>query len=650
MVMRIIGGAPDVFKKLISRKREIDTFKYSPPDKQERKEREDAAIRYSEEDEKHFVDYALDCVNQSVKSTHNIRRIQSMCWDVYEEKEPPSYFDKEIWQSKTIIPRPFQTVQFGASAIKKAFSPDFLSIEKAKDTKKADFWQRYMEYQLDELHAKFPLIFSDASRMGLAIGVSMEMIPIWIPGLGLRFSLIEPWKIHRDSDAVPRDPQSGMYWIHEEWLDYWVLKQKEKSGKYENVDLARDTQTTNTHDPMLSKEAVEKRKGMVIHRSEFRDMILTREFWGDILSPKGELLISGGVYTLATNRVIERPKYAENGYRWPGISFSPMPHLLRHGGRGLLEGVLTIWEAMCNILCLHEDYIKWVVNPPTEINLDGLDNPRDAGEIEPGAKILTRDTAHGQQVIRADQRRSRSNDILSNMQFYDQLFGKGSFVSDRVQGLPGWRKQEPYRLAAMDLDQAMGVFGLMGSNIEDGAIHAITLAARMIRDRAGYDDYLNVFREEELKEYGIFPDPEAPNGVAGVPELDGTFHVSGIQALMRDAETLTNLKEVIIPLAERPTFAPYTKPYRILRAIETRTNLTDEGVIATEDEAKIIDLQMQLTRAKEQEAMDRLQELQEALGVTELVQKIEEIEASSLPELAKRISGIEAPRGKKAEG
>ena len=641
---------PDPTIEVLNRKREMDTLSpYPSMDEKEEKERQDAARAYAGENEKHFVDYGMDCIKKSVKEQSVIRKVQKDCWEVYNEKEPVSYADKEDWQARIIVPKPFETVQYGAAAVRKAFSPKFLSIKNTKNKDAADFWQKVMDFQLNEQHANFILNFTDATVMGLAVGISQEMIPRWVPGKGLEYSLIEPWKIQRDSDALSRDSQSGMYWIHQEWLDYFVLKKGEKAGRYFDVARVKQMESDNPDDNVFStKEAINARKDMTWERSRFRKLILTSEFWGIVLDPKGNLLLPSATYTFAGGRVIQVPKAVSYpSLRWPGISFSPLPNILRHGGRGLLEGIMTIWEAMNNIMCLHQDYMQWIVNPPKEINVDALVDPDDA-ETWPGKDVLTKATGQGQQAIRIEQRRSRTSDVLANAQHYDQLYQRGSFVTDAVQGLPGYRKDITYRESAMNLNQAMGVFGLMGDNTEGGAIAAVSAGQEIVEAHAGYRDYAEIFTKEELAEYGVSPNPAAKNGVSGVPRFDGTFHISGIQALLKENETLVNIKSVIIPLSERPRYAPYIKPYAVLKAIETRVNLEDENIIATEDEAKIIDLQMQLAQGKQTDAMERLQELQEALGIAELAEKIDTIEkdgaVKTIEDKGRAVKAISKPK------
>jgi len=414
-----------------------------------------------------------------------------------------------------------------------------------------------------------------------------------------------------------------MFWCHQEWLDYFVLRQGEEAGRYFDVARVKETTGEDPEDPFMSKEAIRARKEMIWDdRSQYRKMILTTEFWGIVLDPKGEMLLPRATYTVAGGRVIQEPTTSPyRKLRWPGLAFSPMPDILRFGGRGLLEGVLTIWEAMNNIMCLHHDYLQWIVNPPYEINVDGLVDPDDV-EVWPGKKYIVRDTPNGQQVVRVVQRRSRTNDALSNMQYYDQQFQRGSFVSDAVQGLPGYRKDMTYREAAMNLDQAMGVYGLMGENIERGAIQAIEAGQEIIEKYAGYNDYTELFTDEQLQAMGVMPNPESPTGISGVPEMDGSYHVSGIQSLMKENETLQSLKE-IMPLANDPRYGRYIKPYQVLKSIEERVNLSDEGVIVSEKEAMEIQQQEADMMEEQKENMKAAQSLEQTKGMAEVMRLME---------------------------
>lgn len=554
----------------------------APPqfDDQEKSEREDAAQAYARENEKHFVDYCRDCIDTSTSANKDILRTQEDCFRVFLEKEPISYQFKEEWQSRVVIPKPYAAVMYGAAAVKKAFSPDFLTIEKENNKLSEKFWQEVLATQLDSRHANFPVRFVDASIMALATGPSMEMIPRFTSGIGLTIDLVEPWKIRRDPDAPPRDPQGGLYWIHQEWLDYHVLKRMEKVGKYFDVDRIKGDEKENPNNPMMTKDAIAKRKNQTWRRSSFRHMSLASELYGTILSPKAEELLPSGTYTVAGGRLIEVPKSTPYGWlRWPGVSFSAMPDLLRFGGRGLVEGIITLWESMCNIMCLHEDGLKYIINPPTEVCVNNLVDEEDVDHW-PGKIYQTRDTVSGHQVIRPMDRHDATSSVLANLQYHDQLFQRGSMVTDSVQGLPGYRAEVTAHEAAQNLDQAMGVFGLMGGNLEDGAVQVLNAIVDVISSFATVADLFPDLSEETQQKV------MAAGG--RMPKLNGRFSISGMQELLRQADTLRYLTTIVIPMAEKPTWAPFINRYETLKAFESRTNLKDENIIVDEATARQI--------------------------------------------------------------
>lgn len=558
--------------------RRLEAARTGPMDPKEEQDRTEAAVAYAGENERHFVDYAQDCINQSKDANRDIRRIQDECWRCFKEDEPDGYKNKESWQSRVVVSKPFPAVMYGAAAIKKAFSPDFLTIRDPLNEIAADFWHTILKNQTNEQHGNLAQKFTDASVMALAVGQGMEVIPTYVKGRGVRYDLVEPWKIFRDPDAPPRDPQGGLYWVHQEWLDYYVLKQGEASGKYISVDKAKSTSTTNSDDPFMTEEAIRRRKDQIYTRSRFRTMHQVSEFWGGVLAPNGEMLLPKATFTIAGGRVIELPRVVTYQHmRWPGVSWSPMPDLLTNGGRGLLEGVISIWEAMCNLLCLHEDALKWVVNPPSEINVNGLVDPTDVDDW-PGKKYLVKNTRNGQQVVRTIERRDTTSSILANMQYHDQNFQRGSMINDAVQGLPGYRKDITASEAAQNLEQSMGVFGLMGSNIESGCIELITATQDVIETFGTVEDFAGILSPETLQyivqQGGKFP------------PLSGSYSVSGVSALMKDAEMLKNITSLIAPMANDPAYKPFIEPYAILKSIERRTGLKDEGIIVSEEVAK----------------------------------------------------------------
>jgi hypothetical protein len=566
-------------------------------DEKELADREEAAKAYAGEDESHFVRYMDDCVDSSVNSMIRIRENQRECWDVYNEEEPPNYRLKEAWQARVIVPKPFSTVQFSMALVRKAFDTEFLSIENDQDKEAAEFWKKLMTTMLSRNYANFPITFTDATGMGFAVGQSMEMIPVWRNGKGLRYVMTEPWKIHRDPDAISRQPQSGMYWVHQEWIDYYVLKEGQKNGKYTNVEPMGPGGTwgnPGNKDYNITKEELARRKNQIWSRSGFRSMCLTSEFWGTVLDKKGELLLPNATFTSAGNRVISPPKVSPYpSLRWPGISFSPLPHFLRFDGRALIQGIKSLWYFMNSLMCLHADNLNWVVNPPSEIDISALVDQNDIDNY-PAKQFLTKGSAQGQQVVRTVDRKSNTSDILADLNYADQRFQEGSLLNYTAQGLPGFRDQVTAREAAQNLDQSMTIVGQMGKNLEDGALSAIIAGAETVAINISYDELVALGLEDEANRY---QDGNSPTGLK-LPDIGaGTFHVSGVTALMKDQEIIHGISQILLPLFNPVTggqvFVPYMKPYQLLRSLEKRLHLEDEGIVVTKDDADRIDQNQQ---------------------------------------------------------
>jgi len=571
-------------------------------DPQELAEREAAAKAYVREDETHYVRFLDDCVKTSVDSMRDIRRDQDECWRVYLEEEPRNFAFKELWQSRITYPKPYKLVQFGMSIVRKAFDVDFLSIENEADPTTARFYKKLMKIQLGRNYANFPIQFVDATGMSLAVGQSMEMIPIWKPGKGLRYILIEPWKIHRDPDAVSRQPQSGMYWIHQEFMPYHVLKEWESQGRFKNIVDIGPESTWYSRTPDLTEQELARRKGMVYSKSAYQKSLQVLEFWGTILSPSGETLLPNATFTGAGGRVIMDPKPSPyQTLRWPGIGFSALPHMLRFDGRGLIHGIRSLWYLMCNMMSLHADHLNWSVNPMLEVDISSLVDQSDT-DVYPGKVFPTYGSQQGQQVVRAIDLKSMANEMTTMLNLYDMRHQDGGLIDYSAMGAPGTKSETTAREAAQNLDQSMTVVGSMGKNLEDGALNAIIAGAETIAINITYDELKAMMGADDdgilwADKFRVPVSDEFPTGL-NLPMLStGRYHVSGISALMRDQEKLRYMTNVFHPMFEPDgmgkVFLPYLKPGGYVTELKRLTGLEDSKFAVDEKKAEEIDQHQQ---------------------------------------------------------
>jgi hypothetical protein len=597
-------------------------------DPKEQAEREGVAKAYAQENETHYVRYLEDCIKTSVDSMREIRKQQEECWRVYNEEEPKNYAFKELWQSKITYPKPFKLVQFGMSIVRKAFDVEFLSIENENDQEAATFWKDLMTVMLSRNYANFPIQFVDAVGMSLAVGQSMEMIPYWEPGKGLRYTLVEPWKIHRDPDSVSRQPQSGAYWIHQEYMPYNILKDWEKDNLVQNIVDAGPG--GNYLDPDLQPEELARRKGMVYSKSAFQKALLVSEFWGTILDPRGETLLPNARYTCAGGRVISEPEVSPYPtLRWPGIGFAALPHMLRFDGRGLIHGIRSLWYLMCNMMSLHADHLNWAVNPMLEVDISSLVDQSDT-DVYPGKLFQTYGSQQGQQVVRMVDLKTGASDMIAMLNFYDQRHQDGGLIDYSAMGAPGYRAEVTAREAAQNLDQSMTVVGSMGKNLEDGALNAIIAGAETTAINITYDELAALLGRDIADQYRRPVSDEFPTGLE-LPQLTtGRFHVSGIAALMREQEKLRVMETLITPLFDPnglgQIFKPYLKPGGFLMEVQRLARLTDSEFTVTEEKAAEIDQWQQEQQDAEIAAMKQRQAAEAQVAQAEADRKAAEAE------------------------
>jgi len=549
-------------------------------DEQEMAERTEAATAYAGESPEHFIAYGEDCLAESDNSTKDIRAEQDACWSAYNRKL--DYSNKEDWQSKIVTNDPYQIAQQGKATIRKILidKADFFDVVPTgnEDKPEAEFWKKALAFWTGEQRGNFATIYADALEMGLITGQSLEIIPIWGED-GLTYVTVEPWKIKRDPDAAPRDPWSGNYWIHTEFIDLWLLKQKEVEGYYINTDrLAADTSNDLEY---------YKKNNLVWNRGKFRKSVAVREFYGVVLSPRGELLLPNATYTWAGKVIIKAP--IETPYmkmRWPGVSFSPLPSITRFGGEGLINGILPLWRTSCNLWNLYLDNMNWVVNGISETDIGMLKDPSDTA-LYPGKNILTNMT-NGQNAFKEYRKDSKTNDVLAAHEHMTRMRQNGSFVNDFIQGLPGSRSDITLGEVELKTQQSLGVFDSIAKDCELGATNVLWASYEVAALNWTMSDKLSPTKLFPDDEYAaMFEDMEIPIR-RQVVDMNANIKVSSISSTLRRGEFLQRLFK-FMEIAQQPQFAIYTKPYETLKSAVDALSLGGAGVMVSDEEKMIAD-------------------------------------------------------------
>jgi hypothetical protein len=591
------------------KKKEIPTI-----DDKELKERSIAAERYGDENPDMYVEYCHECIKESEKATHDIRYLWDECYKAY--RATIDYSNKQDWQAKVITGDMMAVVKQAAGIVRKAFrQPDWFNVDPQGDDDAitAQFNRELLSFWLNQQHGKFGTKFSDACELGFAIGQSHEIIPRWEDGVGLTFDLVPPWQIHRDPDASPRDPWSGNYWIHTEWLDLWRVKALGDNGRYVRLDDV--TASENQWPAGESQEKRARRKGQYHQRNTYRQSVKVIEQWGVVLDKQGNMLLPNARFMVAGDVLILNPEPSPYPtLRWPGVSFSPMPDMFAFEGHGLIESSLFLWLMSCNLMSLHIDDLNWRVNRIREINRFLMEDPTDV-IIEPGKPIFRAENAPlaGEIIKDAYVQGRNTDEVLAILQYYDSKRENGSFINQFVAGLPGQRSNITKGEVEIKTEQSMGIFDSIGEDIEEAAIHVIKAVLETIIPNWSEYSYPPISR--------VFPDSPAfamfaqmgPEERMEMLESNCDIKVSGVTAQIKNSDLIERL-QFMMQKAESQLFGKYFKPYELLKESNTVLGFYDPKFIVTPEEADQIE---QVESQMQAEAMMR----QQAGNVTALPPK-----------------------------
>jgi hypothetical protein len=550
----------------------------------------------------HLVSYAAECVRESYDSTSDRRARWDKLWKAHES-EMPEYDTKEDWQNAIVLNKPFTTTVQGKAIVRRALQerPDYINIDPTnKDDQqkviKAKFWEKGLKYWLGTRDVNMPIMFSDASAMGMVVGVSSAVKCLWRPDdngvYRLVFDNVPPWACFPDPDRKPRKPQEGLYFIQQEWVPLYQLYAMADKGIYDMEKVAQVTVGRDNRDASgysyEDREDERRRKGYVYQRNRFRKDVLVTEFWGGILDDgtSGRLLMPNARFTVANGVVIKPPKQVPfPRLRWPYMQFSPLPHPLRFDGYGLWEGVMAMWKFQNNVLNMFGDNENWRIQNMYELNPAVLEDTADR-EVFPGKTWIRRHAADPNQPAVKPVLKGES--AVQDVQFIWELatreWEEGSFVTEPLKGQQTENDRTLGELK-MKLDQSRGVFDSIGRDIELGGADIAWMAMEVLTTFWTPDDSPNlvdIFGEgsEELmmmEQMGFLMPEQRMQQML----LDADIKITGISRHLDRSDHIEKLS-MLITVGDNPRFAMYMKDYDICKRLFDEFNQGD--LILSEDE------------------------------------------------------------------
>lgn len=552
-------------------------------------------------DEHHLVEYVSECIKESYEASKDRREIDEELWRAHETKMR-EMDEKEDWQSRIVSNTPYTTTLQATSIIRRGIleKPDFFSCEEYDEDDpmqqaQVDFWQQALKYWTQQPDVRFQAEFAGMSQVGFAVGQSQCLKFLWKKDQkgesGLKLTRFEPWKQYDDPDREPGRQWSGLYNIHEDWVDYHVLLQGQEEGFYINVDQI-DSQSMPKDDAATFRRTVEEQRaeeqrksGSSTQRNRFRKQILVREFWGSVLDEDGAMLYPNVTFTVANDRVIRPPMPVDfPTMRWPWVDFSPLPHPLRFHGYGLYEGALAMWKLKNQLLNLYLDNENFRINAMYEIYPEKLRNPAD-DEFFPGKKWIRKHLAtEGAAIVPVNKTASNLADAQFIWALAAREWESGSFVNEFVKGQAGSGAQATATETTQKFQQSMGVFDSIGRDSENGAVACLQGMQEFLQtywhnlSAAPFRKMTQTNPIAQAVAQGLFPQERIEKMA-----LSAKMRIRGISKAFEQSMIAQKLQG-IATMASTPIFGPFFKPYRIAKMTGDCLQLPE--TVKTEDEMK----------------------------------------------------------------
>ena len=531
----------------------------------------------------HLVEYLEECVRHTEDTERDRMRLDELLWEAHENVMRELQL-KDDWQAKITTNEPFTTTYQAKMLVRRAVidKPDWFDLDSdlkgdpAVDMKLA-FWKDALKAWSKK--SRFHELYPDMAEMSFAVGISLAMKAIWKQNPdgteGLTLARIEPWKLRRDPDAMTREPQSGLYCIHQDWVDYHVLLEGEKAGYFINVrDCLHEQETESPY----GRRDERKRRGLIDRTHRFRPQVYVREFWGDVLDHNGELALSGVRYTVANRTVISRPIRTNfPTLRWPIHQFAALPHLRNFHGISIIEGMLKIWKLRNNIINMTADQLSFVLNSAYEVDEHKLQNPSDK-ELYPGAMKSKKANATGSAytLIGTNKDFLPVADNLLNVT--GNIYQNGTFVTELVRGEAPAKGGTQRTLGEIEIktNQAMGVFEGISHDVEFGGEQALRMIQEVLTtywDPWDQPSYIQMLGQKHARILGriAFMTPE--QRIDAVRQ-DTDVQIRGISILFQKSGLIDRLMNMA-KLTDSDRFRMYAKDDVLIRKIADTLDATE---------------------------------------------------------------------------
>lgn len=589
-------------------------------------------------------DYFMACKDQCEDETADIRKT----WDSLQAQYlcKKDFGKKKDWQFKVYTPIGKPKVKKAVRLIKKNLvrSGDYFDFDNPprlpEKLKKCHLTKRALKLYLRE--ARFIDELSLALEAGFTLGlmilkfwVAEEDGPYYIDAdkeeivytkrPKMRCKAINPFNFY-----FTRDHQVN---IEEEWLTLAEFREMVEKGPgvYNTREVKKLINGDYQVETNLSDEDKKRiqRLGLREHKNKYRKEVKLSHFYGPITTAKGEVFMPNAQMIFANDKYLvlgprENPFWHKKS---PYVYDSPLKVLFRHIGKGLIEDVMGIEDAIVEFVNLQLDNLLWKILGIHEIDDMAFSEfgRGDLRELYPGKFVRRRSGHQGSSYqfhdIGVDP--AKAMPMLEELKtFYDEETG----VTQYVQSLPG-AASERATIYAGRRQAALGDFQSIALDIERSFMSRCFDMARdlMIQYLMVFDnpDLTDIFKENE---FDLAEMTNAEKRAMIVTDVD--FVGKGISIFFEREQLLEKIGAYVKMLNALPAEAQLYPnwPVIVKRFNEAFSFDSPDEMIHSDQE--VAQLKAQMQQAQQAQMIQQLQLMQQTHR-----QELEKIELQNQPKI-----------------
>ena len=579
------------------------------------------------------IKYLQACVDECDDQLSDIKEIwdrslsQYMCIKDFSKKKP--------WQFKVYTPISKPIIKKAVRLVKRVmlrpgYYFDFDNPGKdPKKKQKCDITKRALAVFLNA--AKFVEHFAEALESGFALG--LMVLKFWVGEDKENFSIdadkgeiVYPKRTGLKVKAINpynfRFTMDNSIHIEDEWLTVPEFRQivektidSDGNSPYDLKAVKKCLAMDYGKKESLSDEDEKRleRLGLNETGNLYRKDIILRHFWGPLINKKNEVEMENCRFTVANEKFLvikptENPFWHEKS---PYIVNSPLKVMFRHVGKGLMEDVASIEDAIVDFVNLQLDNLMWQLLGINEVDEMAISEKGKVQlrELYPG-KLVAKRSGYQGDAFKYHQLGVPPEKGMPMLQELKQFHEMDHGVTDYVQGTQG--KKDTATAYAGKKSDALGDFQSIAMDIDNNFLVECIDMARdlMIQYLADFDSIPNI--SSIFEDEGIALEAMSKEEKQAMIVTDVNFVGRGISIFFEREEKLNKLGSYVKFLNAMPEPAQlYPKWPEIAKRINDVFAFDKpEDLINTDKEVAQIKAQMQQAQQR-QAAMAFKQQMME---------------------------------------